>query len=37
MARICGPEAIDVLVCRAGTDPATLESFSEAGTSVVKT
>jgi DeoR/GlpR family transcriptional regulator of sugar metabolism len=35
MARVCGPEAVDVLVCREGTDAATLENFADAGTRVV--
>lgn len=35
LARICGPEAVDVLVCREGTDAATLESFREVGTRVM--
>jgi DeoR/GlpR family transcriptional regulator of sugar metabolism len=37
MARVCGPDAIDVLVCREGTDPATLEAFVAAETRVVTT
>ena len=35
LARICGPDSIDVLVCREGTDAATLEAFAEAGCRVV--
>lgn len=36
LARVCGPESVDVLVCREGTHPATLEVFAEAGCRVVK-
>lgn len=35
LARVCGSDQIDVLVCREGTDPATLETFIEAGCEVV--
>jgi DeoR/GlpR family transcriptional regulator of sugar metabolism len=35
LARVCGPDRIDALVCREGTDPTTLEAFAEAGCRVV--
>jgi DeoR/GlpR family transcriptional regulator of sugar metabolism len=37
MARVCGPDAIDVLVCRQQSDPTTLDAFAEAGTTVMTT
>jgi DeoR/GlpR family transcriptional regulator of sugar metabolism len=37
MAKVCGPEAIDVLVCRSGTDPTTLAPFTEADCSIMET
>ncbi len=37
LARVCGPDQIDVLVCREGTDGQTLEAFTEAGARVVAT
>lgn len=37
MTRVCGPDAVDVLVCREGTDPTTLEAFTDAGTQVMAT
>lgn len=29
-AKVCGPDAVDVLVCRDGSDPATLAAFTDA-------
>lgn len=34
-ARVCGPSDVDVLVTRPGADPATLQTFREAGAEVV--
>jgi DeoR/GlpR family transcriptional regulator of sugar metabolism len=37
MTRVCGPESVDVLVCREDSDPGTLEAFAEAGTRILNT
>lgn len=34
LARVCGPESVDVLVTNDGADPTTLAAFTEAGTEV---
>ncbi len=34
IAKVCGPEAVDVLICPEGADPATLERFADNGTAV---
>ncbi|MFI6599516.1 DeoR/GlpR family DNA-binding transcription regulator [Nonomuraea sp. NPDC050536] len=36
MARVCGPEQLDVVVTNAGTDPGTLSTLREAGVEVIE-
>jgi DeoR/GlpR family transcriptional regulator of sugar metabolism len=36
LARVCGPEDVDVLVCRTPDDDATLGVFEDAGCRVVR-
>lgn len=36
MARVCGPEDLDVVVTNAGPDPVTTAAFSEAGVEVIE-
>ena len=36
LARVCGPEDVDVLVCRSGSHEPTLAVFNEAGCRVVQ-
>lgn len=36
MARVCGPEQLDVVVTDAGADPATLSTLREAGVEVIE-
>jgi DeoR/GlpR family transcriptional regulator of sugar metabolism len=36
MARVCGPEDLDVVVTNAGADPATTAAFGEAGVEVIE-